>query len=56
MAIHQLLMDYLPVDISEFIREFNDQTDMINEAKNMDTYFESFSDSFHIYKIPKPIS
>lgn len=52
----RLLMEYLPVDISEFIREFNEQTDMINEAQNMNTYLEAFSDSCHVYRIPKPIS
>lgn len=52
----KLLINYLPVDISDFIKEFNEQTDMINEAKNMNTYLEAFSDSSHIYKIPKPIS
>ena len=52
----KLLMNYLPVDISDFIKEFNEQTDMINEAQNMNTYLEAFSDSSHIYKIPKPIT
>lgn len=52
----KLLMNYLPVDISDFIKEFNEQTDMINEAQNMNTYLEAFSDSSHVYKIPKPIS
>ena len=52
----RLLMNYLPVDISGFIKEFNEQTDMINEAQNMNTYLEAFSDSSHVYRIPKPIS
>ena len=52
----RLLMNYLPVDISDFIKEFNEQTDMINEAQNMNTYLEAFSDSSHVYRIPKPIS
>tara|TARA_B100000900_G_C20584188_1_gene718787 strand:- start:449 stop:1873 length:1425 start_codon:yes stop_codon:yes gene_type:complete len=52
----RLLMNYLPIDISEFIKEFNEQTDMINETKNMNMYLEAFNDSSHIYKIPKPIS
>ena len=52
----KMLMNYLPVDISEFIKEFDEQTDMINEAQNMNTYLEAFSDSSHIYRIPKPIS
>ena len=52
----KLLMNYLPVDISEFIKEFNEQTDMINEAQNMNMFLEAFSDSSHIYRIPKPIS
>lgn len=52
----KLLMDYLPVDISGFIKEFDEQTNMINEAQNMNTYLEAFSDSSHVYRIPKPIS
>ena len=53
---NKLLMNYLPLDITDFIREFNEQTDMINEAQNMNTYLEAFSDSYHVYRIPKPIS
>lgn len=52
----KLLMDYLPVDISGFIKEFDEQTNMINEAQNMNMFLEAFSDSSHIYRIPKPIS
>jgi predicted unusual protein kinase regulating ubiquinone biosynthesis (AarF/ABC1/UbiB family) len=53
---NQLLLKYIPINISGFIDEFNEQTDMINESKNMNMFLESFSDSLHIYKIPKPIS
>lgn len=52
----ELLLRYIPINISGFIDEFNEQTDMINESKNMNIFLESFSDSLHIYKIPKPIS
>lgn len=52
----ELLLSYIPINISGFIDEFNEQTDMINESKNMNIFLESFSDSLHIYKIPKPIS
>ena len=51
-----MLIEHAPVDVSGFINEFNEQTDMIKESKNMNVYLESFSDSLHVYKIPKPIS
>jgi len=52
---NQLIMRYLPVDMCGFIDEFEEQTDMINESRNMNMFLEAFNDS-PIYKIPKPIS
>ena len=51
---NQLIMRYLPVDMCGFIDEFEEQTDMINESRNMNMFLEAFNDS-PIYKIPKPI-
>tara|TARA_B110000208_G_scaffold169979_1_gene211155 strand:+ start:1634 stop:3061 length:1428 start_codon:yes stop_codon:yes gene_type:complete len=51
-----LMLKYLPIDITGFIRDFEEQTSMITESRNMNMFLEAFSDSLSVYTIPKPIS